>query len=59
VGTSGTGLGLLGMRERAQHLGGGLEVGPRTGTNGWRVRVWFPLDGRVSSGVPDELLVGR
>ncbi|MGD8149967.1 sensor histidine kinase [Ornithinimicrobium sp. Y1694] len=46
VGTSGTGLGLLGMRERAQHLGGGVEVGPRRGALGWRVRVWFPLDGR-------------
>ena len=59
VGTSGTGLGLVGMRERAQHLGGGVEVGPRTGTNGWRVRVWFPLDGRVSSATPDEILVAR
>lgn len=45
VGTSGTGLGLLGMRERAAHLGGEVEVGPRVGTRGWRVRVWFPLDG--------------
>ena len=46
LGTSGTGLGLLGMRERAQHLGGAAEAGPRTGTRGWRVRVWFPLEGR-------------
>lgn len=45
-GTSGTGLGLRGMRERAEHLGGGVEAGPRTGHPGWRVRVWFPLDGR-------------
>lgn len=43
-GTSGTGLGHLGMRERAQHLGGGVEVGPRVG-EGYRVRVWFPIDG--------------
>ena len=43
-GTSGTGLGLRGMRERAHHLAGGVEVGPRQGTSGWRVRVWFPLD---------------
>ncbi|QFG67470.1 sensor histidine kinase [Ornithinimicrobium pratense] len=51
VGTSGSGLGLLGMRERAQYLGGGVESGPRTGRHGWRVRVWFPLDGRaVESG---------
>ncbi|WP_131103293.1 sensor histidine kinase [Ornithinimicrobium sufpigmenti] len=47
VGTSGSGLGLLGMRERAQHLGGGVECGPRTAHPGWRVRVWFPLDGRA------------
>lgn len=50
VGTSGSGLGLLGMRERAQHLGGGVECGPRTGHPGWRVRVWFPLDGRALEG---------
>ena len=47
VGTSGSGLGLLGMRERAAHLGGGVESGPRTGRPGWRLRVWFPLDGRA------------
>lgn len=46
TGTSGTGLGLLGMRERATHLGGGVEAGPRKGVRGWRVRVWFPLEGR-------------
>lgn len=46
VGTSGTGLGLMGMRERAQHLGGGVEAGPRRAGPGWRVRVWLPLDGR-------------
>ncbi|WP_298748547.1 sensor histidine kinase [uncultured Serinicoccus sp.] len=45
VGTSGTGLGLQGMRERADYLGGGVEAGPRTGGPGWRVRVWLPLDG--------------
>ena len=45
-GTSGTGLGLRGMRERAEHLGGAVEAGPRHGTRGWRVRVWFPIDGR-------------
>ncbi len=44
TGTSGTGLGHLGMRERAQHLGGGVEVGPRAET-GYRVRVWLPIDG--------------
>ena len=49
-GTSGTGLGLRGMRERAQHLGGGVEAGPRQGLPGWRVRVWFPLEGRAQAG---------
>ncbi|MFK5645914.1 sensor histidine kinase [Ornithinimicrobium sp. LYQ121] len=52
AGTSGTGLGLLGMGERAHHLGGGVEVGPRHGTRGWRVRVWFPLEGRARSSDP-------
>ncbi|GAA5159116.1 hypothetical protein GCM10011366_22850 [Ornithinimicrobium tianjinense] len=47
TGTSGTGLGLRGMRERAQHLGGGIEAGPRVGARGWRVRVWFPTHGPV------------
>ena len=44
MGTSGTGLGHLGMRERAHHLGGGVEVGPRS-DQGYRVRVWFPISG--------------
>lgn len=59
-GTSGTGLGLRGMRERAQHLGGGVEVGPRQGVPGWRVRVWFPLEGRGSrpDGSSDEAVSG-
>lgn len=42
TGTSGTGLGLRGMRERAQLVGGEAEIGPRVG-QGWRVRVLFPL----------------
>lgn len=43
-GTSGTGLGQLGMRERAQHLGGLAEMGPRR-VGGYRVRVRFPVSG--------------
>ncbi|GAA1173166.1 hypothetical protein GCM10009584_12770 [Ornithinimicrobium humiphilum] len=50
AGTAGTGLGLLGMRERADHLGGGVEAGPRTASQGWRVRLWCPLDGIRRSG---------
>ena len=30
---------------RQLFCGGGVEVGPRDGTPGYRVRVWFPLDG--------------
>jgi len=41
-GTSGSGLGLLGMRERIGSLGGTIEVGPRV-TGGYRVRVRLPL----------------
>lgn len=41
--TSGTGLGLLGMRERIASHGGQLDAGPRL-RGGYRVRVRFPLD---------------
>ena len=41
TGTSGTGLGLLGMRERVASLDGALEIGPRA-TGGYRVRVRLP-----------------
>ncbi|NYE01531.1 signal transduction histidine kinase [Kineosphaera limosa] len=40
--TSGTGLGLLGMRERIASHGGAVEAGPRL-SGGYRVRVRFPL----------------
>ncbi|MBB2893943.1 histidine kinase [Flexivirga oryzae] len=42
TGTGGTGLGLVGMRERASALGGEVEVGPRQ-TAGYRVRVRLPF----------------
>ncbi|MEW1952700.1 histidine kinase [Terrabacter sp. NPDC080008] len=41
-GTSGTGLGLLGVRERLAAHGGVSEIGPRV-TGGYRVRVRMPL----------------
>ncbi len=42
AGTSGSGLGLLGMRERVHSHGGSSEIGPRV-TGGYRVRVRFPV----------------
>lgn len=41
-GTSGSGLGQLGMRERVRSHGGTAEIGPRV-TGGYRVRVRLPL----------------
>ena len=41
-GSSGTGLGLLGVRERLAAHGGVSEIGPRV-TGGYRVRVRMPL----------------
>jgi signal transduction histidine kinase len=42
AGTSGSGLGQLGIRERAQSLGAVVDIGPRV-TGGYRVRVRIPL----------------
>jgi signal transduction histidine kinase len=42
AGTSGTGLGQLGIRERAASHRGQVEIGPRA-TRGYRVRVRLPL----------------
>ncbi|HYN66503.1 MAG TPA: sensor histidine kinase [Ornithinibacter sp.] len=42
--TSGSGLGHLGMRERAASMRGEVEIGPRP-TGGYRVRVRVPLEG--------------
>jgi signal transduction histidine kinase len=39
---TGTGLGVVSMRERAESLGGSCEAGP--GGQGWLVRATFPLD---------------
>lgn len=43
TGTSGSGLGLLGMRERVTAHRGSAEIGPRL-TGGYRVRVRLPID---------------
>jgi len=43
-GTSGSGLGQLGIRERAASHGGEVEIGPRV-TGGYRVRVRMPWGG--------------
>ena len=39
---TGTGLGVVSMRERAESLGGTCEAGP--GGRGWLVRATLPLD---------------
>lgn len=51
--TSGTGLGLLGMRERIASHGGQLDVGPRL-LGGYRVRVRFPLQRGESPTAPAD-----
>lgn len=47
-GTSGSGLGLLGVRERAAVRKAEVDIGPRA-VQGFRVRVRFPLDSPVGS----------
>ncbi|MBO0870453.1 MAG: sensor histidine kinase [Micromonosporaceae bacterium] len=47
AGTTGSGSGIPGMRQRATALGGGLTAGSAPG-GGFRVTAWFPLDEGVS-----------
>lgn len=49
---TGAGLGLRGMRERAQSLGGTLEAGP-TSEGGWEVKAVLPLD-RAATTTPSR-----
>lgn len=49
-GTSGTGYGLVGLRERVHLQGGQCEIGPRRHEPGWRVRARFPLPGMPRGG---------
>jgi signal transduction histidine kinase len=44
AGTAGSGTGIVGMRERAESVGGTLEAGPRDGA-GFRVRARLPYRG--------------
>jgi signal transduction histidine kinase len=46
LGASGAGLGLTGMHERVEALGGALEAGP-AGNGGWALRARLPLASRV------------
>jgi signal transduction histidine kinase len=39
----GKGVGVMGMRERAEFLGGYLTAGPRSPERGWRVSASLPL----------------
>lgn len=58
TGTSGTGLGLLGMRERVASLDGSLEIGPRA-TGGFRVRVRLPLSRLTATDDDDDQSFAR
>lgn len=54
--TSNGGYGLTGMRERAELIGGSLEVGPTP--TGYRVRLWVP-SGPGSTDLPRANLMFR
>lgn len=51
--TPGAGMGLIGMRERAELLGGHVDAGPRTG-GGFRVSARLPLRQRTDGGGADR-----
>ncbi|MER6143052.1 histidine kinase [Streptomyces sparsogenes] len=53
----GSGMGVVGMRERVSLLGGTLQAGPRPGASGtvWRVRAVLPLGGDLDRNVDRNL----
>jgi signal transduction histidine kinase len=51
---SGTGLGVISMRERAESVGGTCEAGP--GGRGWLVRAALPLTAIPGTALPDTAL---
>ncbi len=53
---SGSGLGLVGMRERVAFCGGTIEIGPRSDHAGWRVAASLPLT-RTTRAVSDSMTV--
>jgi len=50
---AGNGLGVIGMRERAESLGGHCEAGPAE--QGWQVRATFPLAAVRSDTTPSDI----
>ncbi len=46
---TGTGHGLIGMRERAKLYGGRIDIGPRDDGDGFAVRLTLPLTARAGA----------
>ena len=50
--SAGSGLGLVGIRERVKQVGGRAEMGPHG--PGWAVRVWIPFDPTSDESMTDD-----